>query len=55
MALDPVKHNHKKAQDNLVAYTGAWTQASGSSPSKNVVCPGLLHSRLLANWEDFQG
>ncbi|KAJ4015492.1 hypothetical protein NW766_005836 [Fusarium irregulare] len=37
MALDPVKHYHKKAQDNLVAYTGAWTQDTSSSPSKSVL------------------
>ncbi|RBR20071.1 uncharacterized protein FIESC28_05350 [Fusarium coffeatum] len=37
MALDPVKHNHKKAQDNLVAHTGAWTQAASFSPPKSIV------------------
>ncbi|CAJ0546708.1 Ff.00g013350.m01.CDS01 [Fusarium sp. VM40] len=36
MALDPIKYNHKKAQDNLVAHVGAWIQATGSPPSKSV-------------------
>ncbi|KAH7178591.1 hypothetical protein DER46DRAFT_158050 [Fusarium sp. MPI-SDFR-AT-0072] len=37
MALDPVKHNHKKAQDILVAHAGAWTQDASSSPSTSVI------------------
>ncbi|EWG47302.1 hypothetical protein FVEG_16104 [Fusarium verticillioides 7600] len=37
MALDPVKYNHKKAQDAMVAHAGAWTQDAGSSPSKSVI------------------
>ncbi|KAK2697294.1 hypothetical protein QWA68_003740 [Fusarium oxysporum] len=37
MALDPVKHNHKKDQDILVAHAGAWTQDASSSPSKSVI------------------
>ncbi|KAM0551742.1 hypothetical protein ACHAPJ_008309 [Fusarium lateritium] len=36
MANDPAKHHHKKAQDNDVAYVGAWTQNAGSSPSPSV-------------------
>lgn len=51
MALDPIKYNHRKAQDNLVAHVGAWIQATGSPPSKSVVCLVLLHLRLLANRE----
>lgn len=54
MALDPVKYNQKKAQDNLVAHAGAWTQASNSTPSNSVVCPVSLHLRPLANREDFK-
>ncbi|CVK97083.1 uncharacterized protein FMAN_11308 [Fusarium mangiferae] len=37
MALDPIKHNHKKAQDILVAHAGAWTQDASSSPSRRVI------------------
>lgn len=55
MALDPIKHYHKKAQDSLVAHAGAWTQDASSSPSKSVVCAVLLQPRSLADHEDFQG
>ncbi|RFN43637.1 acetolactate synthase precursor [Fusarium flagelliforme] len=34
MALDPIKYSQKKAQDNLVAHTGAWTQATSTYPAK---------------------
>ncbi|KAM0339561.1 hypothetical protein ACHAPU_010860 [Fusarium lateritium] len=37
MALDPVKHNHKKAQDVLIAHAGAWTQDASFSSSKTVI------------------
>ncbi|KAJ4244354.1 hypothetical protein NW762_014481 [Fusarium torreyae] len=37
MALDPVKHNHKKAQDIIVAHAGAWTQDASSAPTRSVI------------------
>jgi hypothetical protein len=42
MDINPVKPSAKKAQDILVAHTGAWTQAAGSSPPKSTV--RLAHS-----------
>ncbi|KAH6954390.1 hypothetical protein DER45DRAFT_615718 [Fusarium avenaceum] len=48
MALDPIKYNHKKAQDNLVAHVGAWIQAIGSPPSKSVIQEKLEDSKNKA-------
>lgn len=53
MALDPIKHNHKKAQDILVAHAGAWTQEANSSPSKSVVCLRSLIRKSFTDCEDF--
>jgi hypothetical protein len=42
MDINPVEPSAKKAQDILVAHTGAWVQASSSCPPKSTV--RLAHS-----------
>ncbi|KAJ4135258.1 hypothetical protein NW768_004880 [Fusarium equiseti] len=48
MALDPIKYGQKKVQDNLVAHTGAWTQATGTSPAKPVTEGNVQDSKNKA-------